>query len=107
MSEGPTRRGPGDFTYLGETEGEKASAWAREETGACFLVPPALEVIVKGLGEIVTPRPMRCGPSAAGESPGICSEFSISGAPGRDCERFVGNTCPWGARAASAHALKG
>lgn len=56
MSEGPTRRGPGDFTYLGETEGEKASAWAREETGACFLVPPALEVILKGLGEIVTPR---------------------------------------------------
>lgn len=50
---------------------------------------------------------MRCGPSVAGESPGICSEFSISGAPGRDCERFVRNTCPWGTRAASAHALKG
>lgn len=56
MSEDPTRRGPGDFTYLGETEGEKASAWAREETRACFLVLPALEVIVKGLGEIVTLR---------------------------------------------------
>lgn len=56
VSECPTRRGPGGFTYLGETEGEEASAWAREETGACFLVPPALEVILKGLGEIVTRR---------------------------------------------------
>lgn len=34
--------------------GDEDSAWAGEGTGVCFLLPPALEVILKGIAQRLT-----------------------------------------------------
>lgn len=94
VSEVPKSKGSRGFTGPGEKRGEKVSAWTEKETGVCFLIPPAFEVILKGLARKVGASEVRSlfiwgvtwNPA----------QFSISGAPDRDREMFVRNTCPQG-----------
>lgn len=105
VSEVSRSKGSRGFTGPGEKRVEKVSAWAGKETGVCFLLPPALEVILKGLARKLAASEVRS-LSIWGVTWNM-AQFSISGAPDRDRERFVRNTCPRRTRSALAHALKG